>query len=770
MGKFIAEYPSVPMDGCCALVLGCMNIHSVIALCAGSIAFCVGIYHFMYSGRLRNRHVDLAFAGTCFAAGFYALASSLLYSVDSVARGMVWQRWQFVLLCAMGASFLWFVSEFIGRKNRRLDYLFAGYWLVQAVVLTFDRSNLTLESVATGRSFDFLGLFPVTYYEGAPGVLVGVQTLVGILVCIYIMYSLVVFYRQDKENRAMPIIIGMSVFIAGVISDGLVGAGIYNCIYVMEVAFLVMLVCMGYSLNEIHFENQQKLHDATAGLRQLEAAVDAAAESIVITDLDGSIQYVNPAFEGMTGYGRDEVIGKTSGVVKSGKHREDLYKELWDTISLGGVWRGHFTNRKKDGSLFQEDAVISPIKNRDGKIVNFVAVKRDVTQEVQLENQLRQSQKMEALGRLASGVAHDFTNMLAVIMGHTQLLKAKFRSDAECGEHLDSIVDSAGRLSSLTGDLLAFAHQKPLALKISDLNRVIGGMMAMLHRSIDKNVELVVNTCEGKLLAELDPAHIEQALMYLVVNAVDVMPDGGRLTIATEQISLTKNEVVQFQDGMRGEETSGGSFAVVSVTDTGCGMSEEVRARVFEPFFTTKGKARTTGLGLSTTYGIVSQHNGNITVYSAPGQGTTFKIYLPLTQPYKGSEAEAAPGKVDVAGNTILAAEDDFMVRRVLIGILQRMGYSVLEAEDSVQAKSLFAANEGDIGLMITDVMMPETGGVQLAEDLRAIKPGLKVIFASGYPEDHLRQLGVITDGEIVMSKPLSQVAIAAAIEQVMNK
>lgn len=723
----------------------------------------------MYSARLRDRAVDLAFAASCFAAGFYDLVSSLLYSAGSVERGMIWQRWQFIILCALGATFIWFVSEFVERKSRRLDYVLTGYWIAQAFVLAFDRSEFTLTAKLAVKSFRFLGVFPVTYCECTPGIAVIIEAIVGFFACAYILHSLLAYSRAGNKDKAQPIIIGMSVFIAAVLSDSMVGWGVYNCIYLMELSFLVLIMCMGYSLNEMHLKTQDDLMNISDGLQKLEAAVNAAAESIVITDIKGAIQYVNPAFERMTGYSSSEVLNQNSGIVKSGKHDKAMYDNLWKTITDGGVWRGHFTNRKKDGSLFQEDAVISPIKNRNGEIVNFVAVKRDVTQELQLENELRHSQKMEALGRLASGVAHDFTNMLAIIMGHTQLIKAKLGSDEECAEHLNAIDDSTSRLSSLTGDLLAFAHQKSLSLRMSNLNRVISGMKDMLERTIDEKVELVIKVSDGKLMAEMDPDHIEQAIMYFVVNAVDAMPDGGRLTIETEQIYMSKKEALQCQDGIQKGGLPEGGSAVVTITDTGCGMSERVRARIFEPFFTTKGLGRSTGLGLSTAYGIVSQHKGNITVYSNPGKGTTFRIYLPLADKYTVSGECVVLNKASLDRTIVLIAEDNYLVRTVLVHILKDMGLDVLEAEDSVQAEQLFMGEKDRIKLLITDVMMPETGGLNLADTLRAIKPDLKVIFACGYPESHLRQTGVIPDGETVISKPLTKGIVAEAINRVMS-
>ncbi|OVE75827.1 hypothetical protein BVX97_03165 [bacterium E08(2017)] len=745
-----------------------MNFHSVITLCAGSVTFCVGIYHFMYSARLRTRGVDQAFAVICFMVGLYDLASAMLYSSMNMERGMFWQRWQYMLLCGMGVAVLWFVSEFTGRKNRKLDYLFAGYWLAQAMVIILDRSNLTLLKFAQPRSFSFLGTFNINYYEAAPGILLIIQSLVGVLAGVYVAYSLVSYARCEDPAKCTPVLIGMSCLILAVTNDMLVSWGVYDSIYLIELGFLFVILCMGYSLNEVHLRVQNKLEESSDGLKRLEAAVNAAAESIVITNVNGEIQYVNPAFEKMTGYKSNEVAGMDSSVVQSGKHSKELYQDLWKTISSGGVWRGQFTNRKKDGSLFEEEAVISPVKDSAGKIVNYVAVKRDVTQERRLEGQLRQSQKMEALGRLASGIAHDFTNMLAIILGHAQIVKTRVADQEDLSESVVSIIESTSQLSSLTGDLLAFAHQKPLTMKSVDVNRVVKGMEDMLDRSIESSIKLKVETCKEKLVGELDPDHIEQAIMYLCVNAVDAMPEGGNLIIETWPLSLSHNEIAQVMTPGMEQERDTQRFAVISVTDTGCGMPEEVVSRVFEPFFTTKGKGRTTGLGLSTAYGIIAQHDGNITVYSTPGHGTTFKIYLPLDPVAEARSTDPNEMTLVSTGGTVLVSEDDYIGRRVAVRILQELGFSVLEAEDSVQAMELFNANRDKIGLLITDIMMPEIGGVELAKRLKKDKPDLKIIFASGYPESHLRATGIVTNGDPVVNKPFSLQSVKDAISDVM--
>lgn len=750
-----------------------MNFFSVAVLCIASITFSVGVYHLMLHFRLHERKVDLAFAVMCFVLAIYDVASAGLYSVSSVANGMVWQRLQFVALAATSILILWFVSEFIERKNRWLDYLFSGYFSVQIVVLALDYSALTIIPRSEGYSFAFLGLFPLTYYEGRLGVLTIAQSIAGLFLCMYVLVSMVQHYVRTKTSskaESKPILIGIIILIVGVVNDTLVSERLVKSIYMIEYAYLGFVVCMGYSLSNRYLRMHKALKVVTENMRQLAAAVNAAAESIMITDPHGIIQYVNPAFEQMTGYANDEIVGRTPDIVNSGKHDRDFYEDMWRTIAAGKVWRGRFSNRKKDGSLFREDAVISPITDKNNKIVNYVAVKRDVTQEVALETQLRQSQKMEALGQMARGVAHDFTNMLAIIMGHTQLLSGEVGYDEVANEHLNMISDSTRRLSLLTGDLLAFAHQKPISLRAMELNKIIIGQQAMLQRALGADVQVDVHCTDQKLMAEVDPEHLEQVITHIVVNSREAMPEGGHITLETSCITLSKKESVQFQDAIREEDRIGGKFAVISISDTGCGMSEETCSHIFEPFFSTKGRGRSTGLGLSTAYGIVAQHNGHITVYSEPGHGTTFGIYIPMEDRYvEEATAVVTPVLPDVC-REVLVVEDNSVIRRVLVKMLQELGCSVLEAENGEQAMDLFRDNRENIGLLISDVMMPGVGGIKLAEQLREINPGLKVIFASGFSKIHLKKMGVLSNGEALMCKPLNKSIVVKAITDVMAK
>ncbi|MFQ5701712.1 MAG: PAS domain S-box protein, partial [Acidobacteriota bacterium] len=389
-------------------------------------------------------------------------------------------------------------------------------------------------------------------------------------------------------------------------------------------------------------------------LQHLATAVDQASDAILITDTDGTIQYVNPAFERISGYGHEEVIGRKPSLLKSGKHDREFYRELWETINRGEVWTGRSINRRKDGSLYEEDSTISPVVDACGKIINFVAVKRDVTERVALEARLRESEKIEVIGRLAGGVAHDFNNLLTVIMGCGQLALDAVGQDHAATHDVEEIRRAADRAASLTRQLLAYSRHQVLEPRVLQLNDVVSNLEKMLERLIGDNIELVVVREPELGRVKADVGQVEQVVMNLVVNGRDAMPRGGELTIETANVSLDPAYA------RRQADLPPGPYVMLAVSDNGYGIDPETQSRVFEPFFTTKEVGQGTGLGLATVHGIVKQSGGNIVLSSQPGQGTIFKIYLPRVEETAGAGGSTDVPTEQTAGpETVLPAGDE---------------------------------------------------------------------------------------------------------------
>ncbi|NLX18179.1 MAG: PAS domain S-box protein [Desulfobulbus sp.] len=460
-------------------------------------------------------------------------------------------------------------------------------------------------------------------------------------------------------------------------------------------------------------------------LKRLEVAIEQAGEVVVITDIDGSIVYANPAFSKVTGYTREEVLGKNPRVLKSGEHDEAFYQELWRVISSGNTWNGRMVNRKKDGTLYTEEATISPIINQQGHIVNYVAIKRDITAHLKLEAQYLHAQKMESIGRLTSGVAHDFNNILTVIIGYCEMAMTKAGSGLPVCSDLEEIHKASLRSADIVGQLRTFSRNQPVSPKFIDLNETVAGVLSMLQRSIGERIELLWQPGEDLPLVRMDPGQLDQVLVNLCVNARDAVQSSGLITLRTGCVHLDAAYCAE-RDGL-----VPGQYVGLYVTDTGCGIDPALLDRIFEPFFTTKGVLGT-GLGLSTVYGIVQQNKGCVDVQSTPGQGTTFLVYLPVHDPDKMTGHSATHNVPSQGqGERVLLVEGDSSVLALGQFILENLGYRVMTAATPERALQLVEHHGMGFDLLVTDLFMPFMSGKELAARLKSRYPGLKVVFMS---------------------------------------
>jgi two-component system, cell cycle sensor histidine kinase and response regulator CckA len=465
-------------------------------------------------------------------------------------------------------------------------------------------------------------------------------------------------------------------------------------------------------------------------LRKLSRAVEQSADSVVITNREGIIEYVNPAFAALTGYNLEEMRGKTPRVLKSGEQGPEVYREMWKTILSGNVYRGILVNKKKNGDLYYVEESISPVRDGDGRIMHIISNGRDLTDRLRLEAQLLQAQKMDAIGRLAGGVAHDFNNLLTIITSYAELALDDVPQASALEAKVQEILLAARRAAKLTRQLLAFSRKQPQALRVIDVNHVIADIARTLPHLVGEDIQCRFAPGEGLGRVRVDPVQIEQILMNLAANARDAMPQGGNLCIETLHTVLD-DEYIHRKPAVIPQ----GDYVVITVSDDGAGIPAEDLPHIFEPFYTTKAPGKGTGLGLATVYGIVKQNKGFIWAYSEPRRGTTFRIYLPcMTE--KRSIAESAPLQskpLPRGSETILLVEDEHSVRRATAEFLELRGYTVLEARDGLDALSAAKNHGAIIHLAITDVVMPRMSGGELARELLKVRPEMKILFVSGY-------------------------------------
>jgi PAS domain S-box-containing protein len=501
-------------------------------------------------------------------------------------------------------------------------------------------------------------------------------------------------------------------------------------------------------------------------LRLAARVFDSSQEAIIITDADHIIISVNRAFTEVTGYSAAEALGGNPiRLLSSGKQNQAFYDTMFGEIAIRGYWRGELWNRRKNGQIYPEWLSMTTLTDGQGRITHYIGMFSDISDRKLMEEQLRQSQKMEAIGQLAGGVAHDFNNILMVITGYCDMLKMNLEYDAPHHIEIDQISKAANRAAALTSGLLTFSRKQIMNLQKNDLNQIISDAGKFLRRIIGEDIRLITTFKEKNLVVCVDGGQIAQMLMNLATNARDAMEKGGILAIETSIQELDDLFIQAYGYG------SPGRYAQITVSDTGMGMDEKTRLKIFEPFFTTKVAGKGTGLGMAIVYGIIKQHNGYINVYSEPEKGTTYRIYLPVTSRDAASEAEFAVHATPQKGTeTILVAEDDPAVREFEAAILKKFGYEVILAEDGCDAVRKYAENQSTIQLVLMDMIMPNKNGKQAYDEIRLLQPDIKVIFVTGYSADIVRSRGEIDEDVELVMKPINASDLLNKIRSTLDK
>ncbi len=507
---------------------------------------------------------------------------------------------------------------------------------------------------------------------------------------------------------------------------------------------------------------ERKRSDAEAAL--LASAVEQADDNIIVTDHNRTFLYTNPAFERSSGYRNEELKGRKLGLLRSAQHDEAYYRNMKQALDDGRVWMGIIFNKGKDGADFEIEGAISPIRNVLGSITHYIGVGRNMSRFRKLERELYQAQKMESVGRLAGGVAHDFNNMLSVIVGQAELALLAIDSAQPACHRLQEILKAAHRSADLVRQLLAFARKQTISPKVLDINETVQNMLKMLRRLIGEDMELNWEPGVNVWPVKMDPTQFDQILANLCVNARDAIAGVGRVTISTGNFEFDESFCREHEGVVPGQ------YVMLSVNDTGTGIDRETLECIFEPFFTTKEFGKGTGLGLATVYGILEQNKGFVDVLTEPGRGATFRIYLPRTLDQSFTKTDSAPEKELKGKETVFLVEDEEPLLTLGEEILQGQGYEVFASKSPAEALAMVKNYPGPVHLLITDVVMPEMNGKDLSDRLAEVKPGLKSIFMSGYTADVIADQGVLDEGIDFLQKPFSVQTLLQKVREVLDR
>jgi len=612
-----------------------MTAISIPPIVMATLIFYVGFYHFLIYLRQKNNRENLTFAFTCFSVGLYSICCAGLYSVSSPELGVEWQRFQVITLSVLGVTFLWFIADYTGLTNRKIVMGFTVYYIFSALAGLFIRSDLTWTSVASIKEICLPFGYDIRYNEMAPGILTDLQGMVGLICLIYIFMVSLKFYRNGNKEKGVPLLMGITFLFTGVVNDTLVSSGYYKFIYIMEYSYIGMILVFTFfftnnviKAGDIKIALQRSEEEFRKSEERLKAIFEANPDPVVVYDANGYPLFLNPAFTDIFGWTLNELQGKRIPFVPDDQQKltQLKIKEIYGSGDPVRFETKRLSKQEKTVNILLSAAII---KDSQGINTGLVVNLTDITEQKKIENQLRQSQKMEAIGTLAGGIAHDFNNILSGIFGYTQLAGMNINDPVKIKKNLDQVTKGAKRAASLVQQILAFSRQVEYKKEPIEVFFIVKEVIQFLHSSIPANIEIQENISSRSMVLA-DPTQVHQVVMNLCTNAYHAMGNSG----GTLSVELSDAEIQPQSESMP-NYCKPGNYVKLEVRDTGHGMDKKILERIFEPYFTTKGTDKGTGLGLAMVDGIVKEHKGTIKIYSKVGYGSTFQVFWPVIEKKK---------------------------------------------------------------------------------------------------------------------------------------
>jgi PAS domain S-box-containing protein len=750
--------------GRAAGIIAAMRLVAILPIVMAALCAFAGLSNLLIYVRRRDQAVNLSFPVMCLLMAFYDLLCAGLYSSGSITDGARWQWAQIIAIALCSAAVLNFIADYTGKVSRAPRIVFTSWFVVEAAVGLFGGIGVVLDVAhPLVKRVNPLTAGIVTYYEAAPGPIANLQSFGGLLLMIYVCVACVRLLVTGPRSKAVPMLVVVALLLAAAANDTLVSSGVLGSFYLVEYAFMAMVLLMSYSLINQVIEAARTKDALVASEDKYRTLVENQEEGVTIVDPKERFLFANPAADALFAVAPGSLAGR---FLSDFLDDEQLPVLLDQTASRrrGEKSRYELCIRSADGRKKTVIVTATPQFGPAGEFRGTFAILRDETEQRVLEERLRQSQKMEAVGRFAGGIAHDFSNVITIINGYTEIMRDSVRAGSALWTPLERIREATGRAASVSRQLLAFSRRQDLPRMPTDLNSLLRDLEDPLRRLIGEDVTIRVErgADTGAILA--DKGQIEQIILNLAANARDAMPTGGTLTLRTGVTRVAGRE----EDG-RPRRLAPGDYAVLTVRDTGVGMGPEVIEHLFEPFFTTKGPGKGTGLGLAMAFGIVMQSKGDIVVDSAPGRGTSVTISLPRVDPPAAAVDPAFSAPPPGGCESILVVEDEEGVRRLTCSILRLLGYTVIETSTGEEAVAVLEDRSRAIDLVLSDVVMPVMGGHEVTRRAAALRPGIRTMLMSGYPDGGAAGDMGAASGTPFLRKPFTRDSLARKVREALG-